>query len=153
MIFDCKQLCPICNDDISQVHMLANCENVCDKCCKHEPYCQDCEYFDKELVVEETELFEEELVVEEGKNLEELIRPLFDELRKVREEDSKTLSMMLTKEHSDIMTKDIVQAIRQAGYVKADEVQLRWIDKVNISLQAMIDLYAPQMGYKKEEKK
>lgn len=37
--------CPVCDTDFEEIHCLANCENVCDNCCKHEAFCQDCRYF------------------------------------------------------------------------------------------------------------
>ena len=35
--------CTACGDSYDDVYALANCEKVCDKCFKHETYCQDCE--------------------------------------------------------------------------------------------------------------
>jgi hypothetical protein len=40
-----KVRCPVCGDNFNEVSCLANCENVCGKCCNYEPYCQDCEHF------------------------------------------------------------------------------------------------------------
>lgn len=53
--------------------------------------------------------------------IEKIIRPLFDKLRQVSKKDFETISMILTKEHADLMTTDIASALRSKGCVFRDE--------------------------------
>jgi hypothetical protein len=38
--------CPVCGDDFEIVYSLANCDNVCGKCCTHSSSCSSCENYD-----------------------------------------------------------------------------------------------------------
>ena len=42
-----NESCPCCDDSFDEVYGLANCENVCNKCCPSaHVMCQECEFYE-----------------------------------------------------------------------------------------------------------
>ena len=85
--------------------------------------------------------------------MKELQKIIVDALVAIETEDEALLPDLTQKSQENMKAKAsiIAKAISTQGYVDSDKVMLSWADKFNVSLKAMFELYAEDMGYIKSK--